>query len=134
LEFADTVLLLECDPIDDATIWDLRIRKGVRRRGVKLAIASARPTALDPNAASVLRIAPHALEALLVGIDAALSGDEGNLSGAATAAGTNATTVRELAQVLREGGEDLVVVTAERSLTPGSATALLNIATRLELG
>src|SRR3981081_212980 len=31
LEFAHTVLVLDCDPRDDATILDLRIRKGVRR-------------------------------------------------------------------------------------------------------
>src|SRR3954447_12451068 len=31
LEFAHTVLLLDCDPIDDAPILDLRLRKGVRR-------------------------------------------------------------------------------------------------------
>ena len=31
LEFAHTVLLVDCDPIDEAPVWDLRIRKGVRR-------------------------------------------------------------------------------------------------------
>ena len=44
IEFAHTVLLLGCEPLDDAPILDLRIRKGVRRNGVKLAVASARPT------------------------------------------------------------------------------------------
>ena len=29
LEFAHTVLLVDCDPIDEAPVWDLRIRKGV---------------------------------------------------------------------------------------------------------
>ena len=50
LEFAHTVLLIDCDPIDEAPIWDLRIRKGVRRHGTKVVVASARPTALDPIA------------------------------------------------------------------------------------
>ena len=50
LEFAHTVLVVGCEPLDDAPILDLRIRKGVRRNGVKLAIATARPSALDPNA------------------------------------------------------------------------------------
>ena len=49
LEFAHTVLLVDCDPIDEAPIWDLRIRKGVRRHGTKVVVASARPTALDPS-------------------------------------------------------------------------------------
>ncbi len=44
IEFAHTVLLFGCDPRDDAPILDLRIRKGVRRNGVQLAIATARPT------------------------------------------------------------------------------------------
>ena len=50
LEFAHTVLLVDCDPIDEAPVWDLRIRKGVRRHGTKVVVASARPTALDPIA------------------------------------------------------------------------------------
>jgi NADH-quinone oxidoreductase subunit G len=36
LEFAHTVLLLDTDPIADAAILDLRLRKGVRRHGVRL--------------------------------------------------------------------------------------------------
>jgi NADH-quinone oxidoreductase subunit G len=41
LEFAHAVLLLECEPIADAAIIDLRLRKGVRRHGMKLLRASA---------------------------------------------------------------------------------------------
>ncbi len=40
LEFAHTVLVLDCDPIADAPILDLRLRKGARRHGVKLVRAS----------------------------------------------------------------------------------------------
>jgi NADH-quinone oxidoreductase subunit G len=40
LEFAHAVLLLDVDPITDAPILDLRLRKGVRRHGLKLARAS----------------------------------------------------------------------------------------------
>ena len=72
LEFAHTVVLLESDPVDDAPILDLRIRKGVRRHGVRVAVASARPTALDPRADAVLRTAPSGGAALLVALDAAL--------------------------------------------------------------
>ncbi|HTZ87743.1 MAG TPA: molybdopterin-dependent oxidoreductase [Solirubrobacteraceae bacterium] len=36
LEFAHGVLLLDCDPLLDAPILDLRLRKGVRRHGMKL--------------------------------------------------------------------------------------------------
>jgi NADH-quinone oxidoreductase subunit G len=41
LEFAHAVLVLETEPITDAPILDLRLRKGVRRHGVKLIRASA---------------------------------------------------------------------------------------------
>jgi NADH-quinone oxidoreductase subunit G len=36
LEFAHAVLVLDCDPIADAPILDLRLRKGARRHGMKL--------------------------------------------------------------------------------------------------
>ncbi len=46
LEFAHTVLVLECDPIVDAPILDLRLRKGVRRHGMKL-VHAGRKQLLD---------------------------------------------------------------------------------------
>ncbi len=133
LEYAHAVLLLECDPIDEAPVLDLRLRKGIRRHGVKLAVASARPTALDASAASVTRIAPGGAAGLLVALDAALAGDEGNLGGAATAAGSNAQSMRDLAAWLRDAGDDLVIVYGDRALTADGARALLNLAGRLGL-
>jgi NADH-quinone oxidoreductase subunit G len=53
LEFAHTVLLLDCDPVADAAILDLRIRKGVRRHGMKLVRAGAAEL-LDEKAAGEL--------------------------------------------------------------------------------
>ncbi len=41
LEFAHAVLVLEADPIEDAPILDLRLRKGIRRHGMRLVQASA---------------------------------------------------------------------------------------------
>ncbi|HYM45462.1 MAG TPA: NADH-quinone oxidoreductase subunit NuoG [Solirubrobacteraceae bacterium] len=41
LEFAHAVLVLAADPIADAPILDLRLRKGVRRHGTKLVQATA---------------------------------------------------------------------------------------------
>jgi NADH-quinone oxidoreductase subunit G len=41
LEFAHAVLVLAADPIEDAPILDLRLRKGVRRHGLRLHRASA---------------------------------------------------------------------------------------------
>jgi NADH-quinone oxidoreductase subunit G len=41
LEFAHAVLVLELDPIDDASILDLRLRKGARRNGMQIISATA---------------------------------------------------------------------------------------------
>ncbi len=116
LEYAHTVLLVGCDPVDDAPILDLRIRKGVRRRGVQLAIATDRPSALDPNARAITRYAPGEATGFLTGL-----ADE--LAGEATS---------ELAQLLRDGGKDVVIVWGERLGAEGGS-ALLRIAQALDL-
>jgi NADH-quinone oxidoreductase subunit G len=104
LEFAHAVLVLDCEPIDDAPILDLRIRKGVRRHGVKLAIASSRPSSLDANANVVVRFAPGAGEAFCATLSAALGG-AGVIEELASAAGADADEVRALARLLGEAGE-----------------------------
>jgi NADH-quinone oxidoreductase subunit G len=115
LEFAHTVLVLGCEPLDDAPIFDLWIRKGVRRRGVQLAVATARPSALDPNAKLVVRYAPGQEAEFLDGLAAELAGEPRS----------------ELARLLRDGGEDVVIVWGER--LGMAAGLLLNIATSLGL-
>jgi NADH-quinone oxidoreductase subunit G len=42
LEFAHAVLVLDADPIEDMPILDLRLRKGVRRHGMKLLQATSK--------------------------------------------------------------------------------------------
>ena len=49
LEFAHAVLAIDCDPIDHAPILDLRLRKGIRRRRVRLAVASGAPVRPGPE-------------------------------------------------------------------------------------
>ena len=58
LDTAETVLVLDCDPLHEMPIIDLRIRKAVRRHGTRLTVASARPTALDGGADEIVRFAP----------------------------------------------------------------------------
>ena len=120
LEFAHTVLLVGVEPVDDAPILDLRIRKGVRRNGVKLAIASARPSTLDRNAALTARYAPGDDAAFLAELEAALAGS------------TPQTPAGELAGLLRDGGEDVVIVYSER-IGEAAAHSLLRIAGTLKL-
>ncbi len=130
LEFAHTILLLDCDPRDDAPILDLRIRKGVRRHGVKLAIATARPTPLDPNASFILRYPPGATNEFLSALDTALAG-QGAAGRNSEAAGFSAEA-DELATMLRQGGDDVVIVYGER-IGAAAATTLMRIAERLGL-
>jgi NADH-quinone oxidoreductase subunit G len=134
LEFAHAVLVLDCEPVDDAPVLDLRIRKGVRRNKVKLAVATSRPSSLDPNAKVVVRFAPGMAEAFCAALSCALGGS-GVLEELADAAGADATEIRAVAELLAGAGDDIVVVYGER-LTDGArgehaTRALLNVAGRL---
>ena len=134
LEFAHAVLVLDCEPVDDAPVLDLRIRKGVRRNGVKLAVATSRPSSLDSNATAVARFAPGMGEAFCAALNCALGGS-GVLEELAEAAGAGAAEIQALAGLLASAGEDVVVVYGER-LTDGArgehaARGLLNVAGRL---
>jgi len=135
LEFAHAVLVLDCEPVDEAPILDLRIRKGVRRQQVRLAVASARPSTLDPSAELSLRHAPGGGEALLRALDAALGG--GDPAAGAHAAGLDAEAVRSLAALLSGAGTDVVILWGERLLSGPragpAARALLSVAARLGL-
>jgi NADH-quinone oxidoreductase subunit G len=122
LEFAGALLVLDCEPVDDAPILDLRIRKGVRRRGVRLAVASARPSALDPNARMSVRIPPGAAEHFL-----------NQLLDEKAEGGGQKTEAQDLMALL--DAEDVVIVYGE-GLVSGrrgaqTARALLNLAARV---
>ncbi len=124
LEFANTVLLVGCEPLDDAPILDLRIRKGVRRNGVKLAIVGARPSALDSNAAQVVRCVPGDEYVRLTGLEAALRPDGDRRA--------PSEEIGALADLLHDGGEDVVIVWSER-IGPSAAGVLYRIAGHLGL-
>jgi NADH-quinone oxidoreductase subunit G len=117
LEFAHTVLVVGCEPLDDAPILDLRIRKGVRRRGVQLAVATARPSALDVNAQLVVRYEPGEEAQFLTRLAEELSSGQPRSS---------------LAKLLHGGGEDVVILWGER-LAADAVPALLTIADALGL-
>jgi len=132
LEFAHTVLVLGTEPVDDAPILDLRIRKGVRRRGVRLAVATPRPSSLDPSATLWLRYAPGAEHAFLAALEAAL-GAAGDVDALCALADADPQAVRALADLLSEDGRgDVVIVWGER-VGAAAVPALLNVAGRLGL-
>src|SRR5581483_7901535 len=95
----------------------LRIRKGVRRRGVQLAVATARPNALDTAAEHVARYEPGGEAEFLANLASELEGKGGGA----------------LAKLLRDGGEEVVIVWGER-LDPAALPSLLRIAETLGLG
>jgi NADH-quinone oxidoreductase subunit G len=127
LEFAHTVLVLGTEPVDDIPILDLRLRKGVRRRGLQLVVATARPSSLDANAKAVARFAPGGEAAFAEALAAAFFG--GDVDAAAKRAGASADDVRAAGELLRTGGEDVVVLVGERVLRGGDAV----VATLLKL-
>jgi NADH-quinone oxidoreductase subunit G len=127
VEFAHTVLVLDCEPIDDAPILDLRIRKGVRRRRTKLVVATSRPSALDPNAVASVRFAPGKGEAFARAL-AATAGGAGDAASLAAAAGVDAAALRDVGQRLRGAGPEIVIVVGERS-----ASAAVELASALGL-
>ena len=136
LDHADAILVFDVEPVDEAPILDLRIRKAVRRNQARLVVASSRPSTLDPNASAAIRFAPGCGEAALAALATALGSprtsgfgleeltrkagvERGFIPGqtrAATdgaAAATSADAVRAAADVLRDSG-DVVVVWGER--------------------
>jgi NADH-quinone oxidoreductase subunit G len=66
LEFAHAVLVLEANPIEDAAILDLRLRKGVRRHGMKLVPASTADLLDDGSARELAARLKEAGEEIVV--------------------------------------------------------------------
>ena len=130
LEFADAVLVLDCEPVDDAPVLELRIRKGVRRNGVQLLLASGRASALDASAAQTLRYTPGRGAEFAWALTAALG--RGPVDDRARAAGTTTAAVRKIARALRDGGKDIVILYGEQ-LLDGDAAGLLALAEALGL-
>ncbi len=150
LEFAHAVLVLDADPVNDAPILDLRLRKGIRRHGVKLAVASPGASSLDPSAALSIRFNPGAGAAFAAALSSALADGE-DLERLCGEAGVEAQAIHELVDLLRgpqvaendgaaDGGDahrEVVVLWGER-LTAGpagvaAAGALLDIAGSLDI-
>jgi len=125
---ASAVLVLETNPMDEAPIFDLRLRKAVRRSGTRLVVASSAPTALDGGATEVLRFAPGAAESLLRALQKALLETERPDNGAAPSNGEGAAPSGHagLAELLGEHSLERLAETAEVGLAElRDAAALL---------
>ncbi|HEY2006188.1 MAG TPA: molybdopterin-dependent oxidoreductase, partial [Solirubrobacteraceae bacterium] len=87
------------------------------------AIASARPSTLDPNAAQLHRYAPGSEAVFLTELAAALAGEDRP---------GRTEAISDLAGLLRDGGEDVVIVWSER-IGSEAAAALARVAALLGL-
>ncbi len=108
LEFAHAVLVLDSEPLDDAPILDLRVRKGVRRHGLKLALACPHASTLETSATLALRYAPGAGAIFAAALAAALGGEQ-RAAALARQAGAQAQEIEQLVALLRgqaAGGGD----------------------------
>jgi NADH-quinone oxidoreductase subunit G len=81
LDYADAILVVEVEPIDEAPVLDLRVRKARRRNGTRVITLTSRPSALDDPGSELgadasgdvaVRFAPGATQAALAALAAAL--------------------------------------------------------------
>ena len=77
LDSSEAILVVDCDPLHEMPILDLRIRKAVRRHGARLAVATDRPSALDGGADETARYAPGFVGSFLSALAGAV-GAEGH--------------------------------------------------------
>jgi NADH-quinone oxidoreductase subunit G len=122
IDDAGAVLVVGTDPLHSSPILDLRIRKGMRRNDVRLAVATDRPTPLDGGAEAVARYAPGGATSFLSELAAALR------------PGTEGVAASPVADVLRDA-ESVVIVWGERIGREGDGAtgALLDVAAALDL-
>ncbi len=77
VDHAGAVLVLDTDLVEESPILDLRVRKAARRNGVKVVVASSRPTTLDSTADALVRFSPGGAEAALGALVTAVSSASG---------------------------------------------------------
>jgi NADH-quinone oxidoreductase subunit G len=138
IDTAGAVLVVGTDPLHSSPILDLRIRKGMRRNGVRLAVATDRPTPLDGGAAAIARYAPGSAASFLTSLaDAlrtpAIAGGPSSEHSAPEPRSEEGPAA--VAEVLRAAGP-VVIVWGERIAREGerAVNALLDVATALDLG
>jgi NADH-quinone oxidoreductase subunit G len=116
IDRAAVVLVIGSDPMNEAPIIDLRVRKAVRRFGARLVVAASHPTALDGGAAERLLYRPGGDEALLRALAKAM------LESGPTAGGSEDATAENGATPL-QGQAEVVRFLSDQSLDDLAAAA-----------
>ena len=104
LEFAHVALVLDLEPVDDAPILDLRLRKGARRRGLQIAVASPKASTLEQSAALIVRYELGQGAAFAAALAAALRDEPRGARAGAGGRAARRPSCERLARLLR--GED----------------------------
>jgi NADH-quinone oxidoreductase subunit G len=123
VEWADAILVLATELVDEMPILDLRVRKAVNQHGAKLAVATARPSSLDPKASITARFAPKAVDAFAQALLRSLNGDD--LGDLPTRAGADGEEIAAIAALL-SGAERPAILWGEKVLyyAGGAAPAM----------
>ena len=137
IDQAAAVLVIGTELIEEAPIFDLRVRKAARRFATQVIVANSRPGSLDPNASATIRYAPGAAEATLAALATAIGDPSADLSDLADRSGADTESLREAAATLANVDGPIVVLWGER-LSHGargtqSVAALIQLARRLGL-
>jgi NADH-quinone oxidoreductase subunit G len=146
IDHADAILVFETEPVDEAPVLDLRVRKARRRNGARVVTLTSRPSALDEPGAELggapgdpaVRFAPGAAEAALFALVAALDSPRagGDVPALAAKAGADESALEAAAAVLAEA-TDVVILWGGRALAGERASqtvdALLAVADTLKL-
>ena len=126
IDYADAVLVVEVEPVDEAPVLDLRIRKARRRHGARVITLTSRPSSLDdagselgadPGGDVAVRFAPGAAEAALAALAAALGSPRigaGQAQPATTAGGAEQTGSASagVAELAAKAGADPAAIEA----------------------
>ena len=126
IDHAGAVLVLGADPRNEMPICDLRIRKGVRRNGVKLAVATDSPNTLDRRAHATGRYLPGDAASFIAALTSEIRSE-------GSAQGSYAQAASVVAAQLRDA-EDAVVIWGESLWSePGAVAALIELSDALDL-
>jgi NADH-quinone oxidoreductase subunit G len=119
LDRAESILVIGTDPLHTMPILDLRIRKAVRLRGARLAVATDRPSSLDGGAEETARYAPG----FAGGFVSALAAELG-VEGADRAPGEMGEDAERIAGILKPGSTVFVWGGSETHALADCARAL----------
>ena len=122
VEWADAILVLGTELVDEMPVLDLRVRKAVNRNGAKLAVATARPSALDEKATLTARFAPKFAAAFAQAVLAGVQG--GDVADLAARAGASSEDAQAVADLLKNAERPAVLWGEKLLYYPGGlATA-----------